>query len=299
MRVGFIGLGALGREMARHLVKGGHEVAVWNRTPARTRPLAAEGARVAKSIAEACEDAAVVFTMLADDAALIDVVSGTEKDPGLEESLGEGDVHVALGTISTALSARLAAAHAGAGQHFVAAPVFGRPEAAAAAKLTIVAAGDDAAVARAQPLLQLMGQTVFVVGAEPPLANIVKLAGNFLIASMTEALGESFALLRKSGVDPGRFLEIVNGHLFRSPVYENYGKVMLEGRFDPPGFKLALGLKDMRLVLAAADQATMPMPLASLLRDHLLSGMARGKGDLDWTALAQVIAEDAGLDRTQ
>jgi 3-hydroxyisobutyrate dehydrogenase-like beta-hydroxyacid dehydrogenase len=298
MRVGFIGLGAMGREMARHLVKGGHEVAVWNRTPARSRPLAADGARVAKSIAAACEDAAVVFTMLADDAALIDAVSGTEKDPGIEESLGEGDVHVALGTIGTALSARLAAAHADAGQHFVAAPVFGRPDAAAAAKLTIVAAGDEAAVARAQPLLQLMSQTVFVVGTEPPLANLVKLAGNFLIGSMTEALGEAFALLRKSGVDPARFMEIVNGHLFRSPVYENYGKVMLEGRFDPPGFRLALGLKDVRLVLAAADQATVPMPLASLLRDHLLSGMARGKGDLDWTALAQVIAENAGVPGT-
>lgn len=299
MRVGFIGLGAMGREMARHLVKGGHEVAVWNRTPARARPLAADGARVAKSIAEACEDSAVVFTMLSDDAALIDVVSGSDQHAGLEESLGEGDVHVSLGTISTALSARLAAAHADAGQSFVAAPVFGRPEAAAAAKLTIVAAGDEAAVTRAQPLLQLMSHKVFVVGTEPPLASLVKLAGNFLIASMTEALGEAFALLRKAGVDPAAFLEIVNGNLFRSPVYENYGKVMLEGRFDPPGFRLSLGLKDMRLVLAAADQTAVPMPLASLLHDRLLSGLARGKGDLDWTALAQVIAEDAGLNRAQ
>ena len=295
MRVGFVGLGSMGQGMARHLVKAGHDVRVWNRTPARAKALVAAGARLAKTVGAACEDAAVVFTMVADDAALIDVVSGAENDPGIAEALGEGDVHVSLSTISTDLSSRLSEAHADAGQHFVAAPVFGRPEIAEAGKLTIIAAGDEAALARVQPLLQLMGQKVFLVGAEPPAANLVKLAGNFLIAAMTEALGEAFALLQKNGIDPKQFLDMVNGHVFRSPMYESYGTLMAEGRFSPPGFRLSLGLKDMRLVLGAADAATVPMPLASLVRDHLVSGVARGKGDLDWAALAQVIAENAGI----
>jgi 3-hydroxyisobutyrate dehydrogenase-like beta-hydroxyacid dehydrogenase len=295
MRIGFIGLGSMGQAMARHLVKAGHDVRVWNRTAARAKPLVAAGATLAKTVAAACEDAAVVFTMLADDAALIDVVSGGESDAGIADALGEGDVHVSLSTIGTDLSARLAEAHTDAGQHFVAAPVFGRPDAAETAKLTIVAAGDAAALARVQPLLQVMSQKVFLVGDVPQTANLVKLAGNFLIAAMTEALGEAFALLHKNGIDPRQFLEIVNGNLFRSPVYENYGTRIAEGQYSPAGFRLALGLKDMRLVLGAADAATVPMPVASLVRDQLVSAVARGKGDLDWTALAEVIAENAGI----
>ena len=295
MRVGFIGLGAMGQAMAQHLVNAGHDLRVWNRTPARAKPLVAAGARLTKTIAAACEDAAVVFTMLADDAALIDVVSGGDSEPGIADALGEGDVHVSLATISADLSARLTEVHRESGQHFVAAPVFGRPEAAAAARLTIVAAGDDAALARVRPLLELMGQKVIVLGADPRAANIVNLAGNFLIAAMTEALAEVYALLRKNSIEPKQFLEIVNGHVFRSPIYEAYGTLMAEGRFSSPGFKLALGLKDVRLLLGTADRSAVPMPLASLVRDHLLSAVARGKGELDWTALAQVIAEDAGI----
>jgi 3-hydroxyisobutyrate dehydrogenase-like beta-hydroxyacid dehydrogenase len=295
MRVGFIGLGAMGQGMARNLLVAGHDVQVWNRTPARAKPLVAEGARLAKSVADACRDAAVVFTMVADDNALIDIVSGTDEAPGIEEALGEGDVHVSLSTISTELSARLAEAHEASGQRFVSAPVFGRPEMAAAGKLTIVAAGDDAAIARAQPLLEKLGQKVFVVGSDPATANLVKLGGNFLLASMVESLGEVYALLRKSGVSPAQFLEIVNGQLFRSPIYDVYGKLIADGRFDPPGFKLHLGLKDVRLVLASADHTGTPMPIASLVRDQLLTAMARGKGDLDWSALAEVALENAGL----
>lgn len=204
MRVGFIGLGAMGGGMARHLIKAGHDVRVWNRTAGRVKPLVTAGARQAKTIAAACEDAAVVFTMVADDAALIDVVSGAENQPGIAEALGEGDVHVSLSTISPELSARLAEAHVEAGQHFVAAPVFGRPDAAEAGKLTIVAAGDEAALARVQPLLQVMSQKVFLVGGDPQAANLVKVAGNFLIAALIEALGEAFALLHNNGIDPIR-----------------------------------------------------------------------------------------------
>src|SRR4051794_14502104 len=298
MRVGFIGLGSMGQGMARHLVKAGHEVRVWNRTAARAKPLVTAGATQAKTVAAACADAAVVFTMVADDGALIDVVSGGENEAGIAEALGEGDVHVSLSTISTDLSVRLAEAHADAGQHFVAAPVFGRPEAAEAGKLTIVAAGDEAALARVQPLLQVMSQKVFLVGPDPQAANLVKLTGNFLIAAMTEALAEAFALLQKNGIDRRQFLEIVNGNLFRSPVYEHYGTLIADGRHSPAGFRLALGLKDVRLVLGAADASTVPMPLASLVRDHLVSAVARGKGDLDFTALAQVVAENAGIGDT-
>jgi 3-hydroxyisobutyrate dehydrogenase-like beta-hydroxyacid dehydrogenase len=299
MRVGFIGLGAMGLGMAKNLLAAGHELQVWNRTPARAKPLVAEGARLAKGVADACREAAVVFTMVADDAALIDIVSGTEEAPGIEESLGEGDVHVSLSTISTELSSRLAEAHTASGQRFVSAPVFGRPDTAAAGKLLVVAAGDDAALARVQPLLEKMSRKVFVVGDDPAMANLVKLGGNFLLASMVETLGEVFALMRKSGVSPAQFLEIVNGNLITSPVYDAYGKIIAEGRFDPPGFKLHLGLKDMRLVLAAADHAGTPMPIASLVRDHLLTAIARGKADLDWSALAEVALENAGLTTTK
>jgi 3-hydroxyisobutyrate dehydrogenase-like beta-hydroxyacid dehydrogenase len=285
----------MGLGMARNLVKAGHTVSVWNRTRERAEALAGDGAIVAESVAAACEEAPVVFTMVSDDGALIDVVSGTDDGPGIEESLAAGGVHVSLSTISVDLSARLNAAHRDAGQHFVAAPVFGRPDVADAGKLTIVAAGEDAAVAQAKPLLDVMGQKVFVVGTDPVKANVVKLSGNFVIASMIETLGEAFALLRKSGVDPMQFLEIVNGNIFRSPVYENYGTLIAKGRFTPPGFKLPLGLKDVRLILAASDATATPMPVAAVIRDHLLSGIARGKSDLDWSALAQVVAEDAGL----
>jgi 3-hydroxyisobutyrate dehydrogenase-like beta-hydroxyacid dehydrogenase len=295
MRVGFIGLGAMGQGMAHNLLVAGHDVQVWNRTPARAKPLVAEGARLAKTVADACKDAAVVFTMVADDSALVDLVTGSDEAPGIEESLGEGDVHVSLSTISASLSSRLAEAHEASGQRFVAAPVFGRPDMAAAGKLLVVAAGDDAAIARVQPLLEKLARKVFVVGDDPATANLVKLGGNFLLASMVETLGEVFALLRKSGVAPAQFLEIVNGNLMGSPIYDAYGKTIAEGRFDPPGFKLHLGLKDVRLVLAAADHVGTPMPIASLLRDQLLTAVSRGKADLDWSALAEVALENAGI----
>ena len=201
-----------------------------------------------------------------------------------------------MSTISTAFSRRLAAAHSERGQGYVAAPVFGRPEAAAAAKLTVVAAGHAETVERCRPALEVLGQKVFNVGTQPEQANLIKLNGNFMLASMLETLGEVFAVLRKSNVDPKLFLEIVNGNLFRSPVYENYGKAAAESRFEPAGFKFRLGLKDVKLAIAAAGEVTAPMPLASLLRDHFLSGVARGYGDIDWAGLTRVIAEDAGLD---
>jgi 3-hydroxyisobutyrate dehydrogenase-like beta-hydroxyacid dehydrogenase len=232
------------------------------------------------------------MTMLADDPAVEHTTLG---DGGILHTLGSGGVHVSLSTISTALSRRLTVAHTARGQSFVASPVFGRPDAAEAARLVVVAAGPTEAVERVRPLLEAIGKKLFVVGSEPYSANTVKLAGNFLIASMLETLSEAFALARKSGVEPAEFLEILNGSFFQSPIYENYGKIIIGGKFSPPGFALRLGLKDVRLVLAAADEAAVPMSVASVIRDHFLSGVARGWGDMDWAALANVVAADAGL----
>ena len=291
MRVGFIGLGNMGLPIARNLIKAGHELTVYNRTRSKAEALASAGTKVANSLAEAGM-AEVVMTMLADDQAVEQTTLG---EGGILNTLARGGVHVSLSTISTALSRRLTVAHSARGQSFVASPVFGRPDAAEAARLVVVAAGPAEAVERVRPLLEAIGRKFFVIGSEPYSANVVKLAGNFLIASMLESLSEAFALTRKSGVDPATFLEIVNGSFFQSPIYQNYGKIVIGEEFSPPGFALRLGLKDARLVLAAADEVAVPMPAASLIRDHFVSGVARGWGDLDWAALAKVVAADAGL----
>lgn len=299
MKVGFIGLGNMGMPMARNLIRAGHELIVYNRTRSRAEELQADGARVADSPAEAARDAEVLITMLADDHAVTEVIFGSDNSQngdGALGALGRGAAHVSMSTISVSLSRRLAEAHRAKGQKYLAAPVFGRPEAAAAAKLSIVAAGDTREIERCRPLFEAMGQNVFGVGEEPPAANVVKLGGNFMIASMIEALGEAFALARKSGVGAKQFLEIINGALFKSPIYENYGGIIAGERYEPAGFKLKLGLKDVRLVLEAAEMAAAPMPLASLVHDHFLSAVARGQGERDWAALARVSADHAGLD---
>ena len=291
MNLGFIGLGAMGSPIAANLLAAGHDVTVFNRTRAKADALAAQGAHVAASVSDAA-CIPVVMTMLADDAAEEAICLGAR---GLLESLPLGGVHVSLSTIGADLSRRLAEAHAARGQHFVAAPVFGRPDAAAARRLVVVAAGKSAAVERVRGPLEDIGRKLFVIGEEPPAANVVKLAGNFLIVSVLESLGESFALLRRAGVEPATFLEIVNGNLFQSPIYENYGRIVSEKRYEPAGFKLRLGLKDVRLLLAAAEAHGVPMPTASVLHDDLLTAVANGMGDLDWAALAEVSARRAGL----
>ena len=291
MEMGFIGLGAMGEPMARNLIKAGHALKIYNRTRSRAEALVSQGATVADTPAAACT-AGVVATMLADDAAVEGVVFG---EHGILAGLPRGGVHISHSTISTNLSRRLADAHREREQKFLAAPVFGRPDAAQAARLIVVAAGPAEAVERCHPALEAIGRKLFVIGPDPPAANTVKLAGNFLIASMLETLGEAFALLRKSGVDPATFLEIMVGSFFQSPVYENYGKIIAEQRYEPAGFKLRLGLKDVRLIMAAADEAGAPMPIASLIRDNLISGIEQGLGDLDWSAVARVAALKSGL----
>ena len=301
MKVGFIGLGNMGRAMARNMIRAGHELRVYNRTRSRAEELGRDGALVADSPCDAVLNVEVLITMLANDEAVEEIIVGASqtaggRTPGVIDALSTGAVHISMSTISVALSKRLAEAHAKKGQVYIAAPVFGRPKTAEAAKLWIVVSGPADQIERCQSLFDSIGQGVFNVGEDPWVANVVKLAGNFLIASMLEALGESFALVRKSDVGANQFLEIVNA-LFQSPVYRNYGSIIVEERYEPAGFKTKLGLKDLHLVLEAAEDMTTPMPLASLVRDHLLSAIARGQGEIDWAAIARVIAQNAGLVR--
>jgi 3-hydroxyisobutyrate dehydrogenase-like beta-hydroxyacid dehydrogenase len=291
MKVGFIGLGNMGLPMARNLLRARHSLAVYNRTPGRAEPLAAEGAAVAGSPAGAARDADVLITMLADDPALRSVIF----DQGVLAAMRPRTVHLGMSTISVALSRQLAEAHTAADVGYVAAPVFGRPDAAAAARLWIVAAGAAHHIDTCRPLMEAMGRAASVVSSDPWVANVVKVAGNLLIGAVVEALGEAFALQRKWGVEPRTFLEVVNSALFNSPLYANYGGLIADERFEPAGFRLRLGLKDVRLVLEAAEAVSVPLPLASLLRDRFLAAIANGKGDMDWSALSQLAAEDAGL----
>ena len=277
--------------MARNLLRAGHEVTVFNRSPGRTASLAAEGAVVAQSPADACAGAESVMTMLADDAAVEAVVFGRD---GISDALYKGAVHISHSTISTAMARRLAAGHASLGQGYVSAPVFGRPDAAAAKKLMVVAAGPPDMVERCRPLFDAIGRQTTVVGADAWQANAVKLCGNFMLAGMIEAFSEAFATLRKADVDPHAFVDIMNS-LFGSPVYANYGRIIADEEFEPAGFGLKLGLKDVRLMLDTALECQSPMPLASLLRDHLLAALAQGQGDMDWSSVSRVLAKGAGL----
>jgi 3-hydroxyisobutyrate dehydrogenase-like beta-hydroxyacid dehydrogenase len=293
-KLAFIGLGNMGLPIARNLLKVGHELTVYNRTRSRAEALQLVGAHLADSPAAASRESEAVMTMLSDDHALEQIVFSED---GVLDALQPGGVHISLSTISPALSRRLASAHVAKSQEYVAAPVFGRPEAAENAKLIVVAAGSRVAVEKCRHLLEPIGRALFVLEAEPPAANVVKLAGNFMIASMLETLAEAFALVRKAGIDPKQFLEITGSSLFQSPVYENYGKIIAEKRFEPAGFKMTLGFKDLRLLLAAAEELAVPLPLADLVRGHLLSAIARGRTEIDWSAIAEIVAENAGLGR--
>lgn len=302
MEVGFVGLGAMGRPMARNIAGAGHRVTVFNRTPERGAALA-DLMTVADSVASVADDREVVVTMLADDQAVEQVVFGVpaaaagETAPGLLASLPSGAIHLSMSTISVALAHRLFEAHRAAGQGYVSAPVFGRPDVAEARRLWVAVAGPPEDVARCRPVIDAVAGGVTVVGEEPWKANLVKLAGNFTIGAMTEALGEAFALVEKSGVEPKLFLDLINNAVFKSPIYQAYGSLIAEGRFHPPGFRLRLGLKDIRLALAAADATEVPMPLAALLHGQMLSLVAAGEGDLDWASIGRLAARRAGLAR--
>ncbi|MEO8601892.1 MAG: NAD(P)-dependent oxidoreductase [bacterium] len=295
MKIGFIGLGHMGAAIAANLLKAGHVLTVYNRTPAKAQALGELGASVAHEVADACHGD-VVVTMLADDAAVEGVAFGAA---GMIANLRAGALHVSMSTISVGLSQRLTAAHADAGQRYVAAPVFGRPEAAAAAKLFVVAAGPPDAVAACQPLFDAVGQRTFPIAAQPPVANLIKLSGNFLLAAAIEALGEAMALVGKAGVDRDQYVELLTSTLFTAPAYQTYGRLIAEERFEPAGFAAPLGQKDIRLTLEAAEHLQVPMPLASLLRDRFLRLLAHGGEALDWSAIGQLAAQDAGIPSRQ
>lgn len=290
MEVGFIGLGHMGAGMAADLLRAGHRVTVRNRTASKTEALGKQGAAVSATIAGACRGDAVV-TMLSNDEAVENVVFGAG---GILASLPKGKLHISSSTISPPLADRLTKAHAEAGQRFMSAPVFGRPDVAAAGKLFVIAAGPAEDVRSATPLLDAIGQRTFEISQTPSLANLIKLSGNFLIASVFETLGEAMALVGKAGVDRNRYLEILTSTLFGAPVYKTYGGLVADRKFEPAGFAAPLGHKDIRLVLAAADRLGVPMPVASLLHDRFLALSAAGGAHLDWSAVGALAARDAG-----
>lgn len=291
MNLGFLGLGQMGRPMAVNLLRAGYQVTVWNRSPARSDELAEQGARIAISPAEAADGAEVLISMLSDDTAVRSAVLGGEASDGAIDGLPQGSVHVCMSTISPQLSHLLAQAHDASGQSYVAAPVFGRPDVAERGALVVIAAGADDDIERCRPVLDAMSRRQVIVGDRPALANVVKLAGNFLIASMVESLGEAFTLIDSCGISGERFLDIVTG-LFQSPMYQDYGRRIADRAFDPPGFRLGLGMKDIKLLLDAAETARVPMPVASLLRDRFLMAEARGLDGQDWAAVGRT---DSGL----
>jgi len=294
MKVGFIGLGNMGSGMARNLIKAGHSLVVYNRTRSRSEEFRDLGAAVGENPSAAASGVEALITMLADDHALEDSLFG----PGRAlQSLPPGAIHIGMSTISVALSRRLVSVHREQKQEYIAAPVFGRPDAAAARKLFIVAAGPATQIERCQTLFEAMGQKTFVVDENPPSANVVKLTGNFLITTVIESLAEAVSLVRKSEVDSNKFLQIMTSSLFGAPVFRNYGALVAKGQFEPPGFKLPYGFKDNRLVLALSEESAAPMPIASLIHDRFLAALAQGLGDQDWSAIARISFQSAGLDK--
>lgn len=289
MDVGFVGLGHMGQAMVGNLLKAGHTVRVWNRSRGPVDAMVAIGARAEDTAAEAFAGDAVM-SMLADDAAVRAVVL---EQPLLARA-PRGLVHVNLATISVQLAQELVARHREHGLAYVAAPVFGRPDVAAAGNLNVAAAGEAAAIDRVQPLFDAIAQKTWRFGDDAPRANAVKLAGNFMIASVIESIGEATAMAAGYGVSPAALLELLTGTLFNAPIYHTYGGLIAQSRYDPPGFKLHLGLKDVRLALAAGEGVHTPMPFASVIRDGMLEAIAHGDGDLDWSALAKVAHRRAG-----
>lgn len=288
MRIGFIGLGQMGGGMARRLLDCGCALSVWNRSREAADALGKAGALVAAQ-PERLLDADVVITMLSDDAAL----EAVWMDSGLAGKTPAATVHLNMASVSVRMARRLAEAHRAAGGEYVSAPVFGRPEAAAAGQLDIVAAGRSAAVARCAPLFGMLGRQWFNAGSEPHHANVVKIARNLMLGTIIESLGEAFALVGRGGVEPARFFDIITRTSMNAPAYKSYGQRMLD-RAAPVTFTLNLGLKDVELALEAAEDAGVGVPLAALLRDQHRAAIARGYGEQDWAALGNYIMDNAG-----
>jgi len=290
MKVGFIGLGQMGRGMAARLIERGHELVVWNRTRAAAEGLDRLGATVAREPAEALWNVDVVITMLADDAA-IDAVWIA---PALVRGVAASTVHLNMASVSLQMAERLTRLHADAGTTYVSAPVFGRPRAAADGQLDIIVAGPRDAIARCTPLFEALGKQWFDIGTTAMHANIVKIARNYLLGTIIESLGEAFALVAKSGVEQAKFLEIITSTSLNAPAYKNYGRWIIDPPSNPT-FPLKLGLKDIEVALQAGTETGVPMPMAAVIRDQHLAAIARGYGERDWAGLGNYIAETAGL----
>lgn len=290
-RIGFIGLGNMGQAMASSLLKAGYTLTVYNRTTSKAEALTAKGAQLAHQPSEAVRTGGIVVSMVANDQALEDIVMSQ----GFLERLGQNGIHLSMSTVSPFTARKLAELHAHHGSIYLAAPVFGRPDAAATQKLWICLAGPQAGKERVRPVLEAMGQGIFDFGDDPGAANIVKLCGNFLIVSAMEAMAEALTLAEKSGLDRSAVLDMLAQTMFAAPIYQNYGKMIAEKRHTPVGFQQKLGLKDINLVREAAEYATMPMPLVSLMHDRLIAGVAKGRGEMDWSALSLDVLENAGL----
>ena len=288
MKVAFIGLGRMGQAMARRVLDAGHDLVLYNRTPDKLAEFAGLGARTAPSVAEAAAQG-VVISMLADDKALEAVA------PHVLEGLPEGGVHVVMGTHGVATVTGLADAHAGRGQILVSAPVLGRPDAVTAGRLGIIVAGPAEAVDRVRPLLDAIGRRTFDAGAEPAAAAAIKIANNLLLGCAMEAMGEAFALVEKSGGEPGLFYEVLTDGLFACPAYSIYGKIVAERSYDDVGFTTRLGLKDANLALAAGEMMGVPLPSGGVWRDRLIGAIAHGDGDRDWSCVALEQARASGI----
>jgi 3-hydroxyisobutyrate dehydrogenase-like beta-hydroxyacid dehydrogenase len=293
--IGFVGLGQMGTAMAANLASAGRRVIAYVRRPEQQGKLVALGLKPTLNIADLFE-CEIVVSMLPDDAAVREIVFGREAVglDGLTQGLRAGAVHLSMSTISTAAATELASEHAVNGQGYVAAPVFGNPDAAKARQLYVVAAGAPADVERCRPLLGSLGQRTFVVGDDPAQANLIKLLGNVMTATTLEMLGEVVAVIRKRGLDPTPFLDIVTNTMFGGRAHKIYGAKILAERYAP-GFRLPLALKDVRLALAEAENAGAPMPSVDVVQDRMITGIARGYADLDWSALGLIAAEEAGL----
>lgn len=290
MKIGFAGLGGMGSAMAANLLQAGYGVKVWNRSPQAAQPLVSAGAVQARQPEELAE-VDVLITMLANDVATEQVVV----ESGLLQQLRAGAIHINMATVSVALAKRLALLHAERNVGYIAAPVLGRVDVAAAGKLNILAAGDPLLLAKVQPLFEVLGQQTWHFGDQPEQANIVKIAANFTLASAIEAMAEGSALVRNYGVSGADYLHMLTSTLFASPAYKGYGGLIAEEKFEPAGFKLSLGMKDVGLALEAGANSHTPMPFASVLKDNFLDAVAQGDADLDWSALAKVAARRAGL----
>lgn len=295
-KVGFVGLGRMGSVMAANLAANGHKVTAYVRREKQIGPLLALGLHPTMDIADVL-DSEVVITMLPDDDAVSEIVAGRRDDhaDGLARGMRPGAIHLSMSTISTGMATWLAGEHARHGQGYVAAPVFGNPDAAKARELFIIAAGNTHDIDRCQPLLDALGRQVFRVGTDPSAANLVKLAGNAMSAATLETLGEVLALARKRGLDPRQLLAILTGTMFGSRVHKIYGGKIVDQQYGWGGFVFPLALKDVRLALNEAERAGVPMPSVSVVRDRLITGIARGYSQRDWSALGLLAAEEAGL----